>query len=75
MCEKGYNQKENYQKHIRAHKGLKYRCKYCGKAFSSQPKLKCHMSEHTGKFRFMCDKCDKGFNVKQSFEKHSKRHC
>ena len=71
---KGYNTKENYEKHIRAHRGLKYRCEYCGKAFSAQSQLKYHMSEHTGEYKFVCDKCDKGFNMKPVFQKHMEKH-
>ena len=74
ICKKRYNQKENYEKHIRAHRGEKYRCENCGKGFSAQSKLKYHMSEHTGEYKFACVKCNKGFNLKPTFEKHVARH-
>ena len=70
ICQKGYNQKDNYEKHIRAHRGLKYKCEYCGKDFAARSRLKYHMSEHTGEYKFVCDKCDEGFNLKPAFEKH-----
>ena len=60
MCKKGFGQKVPYTSHMRSHEGLKYRCEYCGKSFTRQMKLKYHMSEHTGNYRFKCDHCSKG---------------
>ena len=36
ICDKGYSQRGNYEQHIRAHKGQKFKCEYCGKAFSTE---------------------------------------
>ena len=74
MCKKGFGQKVPYTSHMRSHKGLKYRCEYCGKSFTRQMKLKYHMSEHTGNYRFKCDHCSKGFNSLPQYEKHAFVH-
>ena len=70
ICKKGYSQKENYEQHIRAHKGLKYRCELCGKGFSTENLRKYHMSEHTGVYNYNCENCGKGFNPKPEYLKH-----
>ena len=69
FCNKGYSNKYNYELHVRAHEGRGYACDYCGKMFKTK---QCyHESEHTGQYRFRCEKCGKGFNEQTFYEKHN----
>ena len=74
QCSKGFVGKSHYEIHMRAHEGRGYPCEYCAKRYSSRQKLQYHMSEHTGKYRFTCEICGKGFNEKNLFLKHGEDH-
>ena len=69
-CRRGFVRKIHHTEHMRIHEGLRYHCEYCSKPFVSKQKYRYHLSNHTGQYRFKCDKCEKGFNEKTVFEKH-----
>ncbi|CAG0920729.1 unnamed protein product [Notodromas monacha] len=49
-------------------------CKYCGRKFSSEQKLRDHTTAHSGKYRYQCDMCDKGFAVVTDLQRHRRTH-
>ena len=49
-------------------------CSVCGKEFQTQSGLWKHASQHTGKFSYNCDLCEKGFNDRDRFEAHKNHH-
>ena len=63
-CKKGFNNLNHYNRHTRAHEGIMYHCQYCFKAFAQKQGLQYHLSQHTGQYRFTCDKCPQGYNYK-----------
>ena len=69
-CRKGFLSATHYDAHMRSRQGLKYHCEYCSKAYVDKQKLTYHLSIHTGQYRFNCDKCGKGFNVKRQHDRH-----
>ena len=73
-CRKPFNNNTNFNEHMRAHEGLTYQCQICCKTFTTKKAYSYHMSIHTGQYRFTCENCGKGFNVKPDFEKHLKSH-
>ena len=52
------------------HKAYPYVCSHCNKVFGSRAGLWYHEAEHKGKFRFICELCNKGFNRKEQFTTH-----
>ena len=74
ICRNGFNESSHFKIHMRSHEGLKYNCSQCPKSFVSKQNLMFHMSEHTGEYKFSCDKCGKGYNVRATFEKHLSCH-
>ena len=73
-CQKEFVDKTQYNEHMRKHEGLKYHCHYCGKPFSGRKAYYYHLSVHTGKYRFLCERCNKGFNGQHDFLKPVKSH-
>ena len=59
---------------MRTHEGLKYQCEHCSKTFISKKGFKYHLSVHTGKYRFVCEICNQGFNNQTKYEMHVKSH-
>ncbi|CAH1798871.1 unnamed protein product [Owenia fusiformis] len=47
-----------------------YKCKECGKYFSTPSTLKSHMKIHTGQDSFKCPECDKCFISVSNLKKH-----
>ena len=74
ICQKGFNHVTNFTNHKRAHEGIKYHCQYCSKPFAKKIGLDYHLSQHTGEYRFKCEKCGQGFNEKPKFQKHVDLH-
>ena len=69
-CRQGFADKTHYNEHVRKHEGLKYHCDYCDKLFSGKKRYLCHLSVHTGKYRFLCENCCEGFNEQSVYLKH-----
>ena len=47
-----------------------YKCDACKKEFLHCWSWHCHMSSHSGVFRFICSMCHKGFNVSSDYKRH-----
>ena len=73
-CKKGFGDVTHYKEHMRIHEGLKYHCDYCSKPFTSRLGLTYHLSVHTGKYKFTCNICGEGFNLKRDSDKHVQSH-
>ena len=74
QCKVGINDSRDYKLHMDKHAGVQYKCDYCPKVFALSRTRDYHMSVHTGFWRFTCDQCDKGFNNRTTYEKHSQMH-
>ena len=62
LCEKGFTQNGNLNKHMLIHTGdMPFQCKLCDKEFVQSCSLKQHMLIHTGDRPFQCKLCDKEF--------------
>ena len=73
-CKTGFNDSRDYKLHMDKHAGVQYKCDYCPKVFMLSRTRDSHVSLHTGIWRFPCNKCDRGFNQRTVYEKHSKMH-
>ncbi len=51
-----------------------YPCPKCPKTYKSNVGLAYHMQQHTGKFSYWCDACEKGFAVKTNYNHHMAKH-
>ena len=71
ICKKGFPDITHYNQHMRNHEGLKCHCDYCAKPFSTKHRYQYHLSVHTGRYKFACELCNKGFNEKQIYYKHT----
>ena len=79
-----YNSKirSNFKRHIRTrhYDGEKIQkqehvCDYCGKILHSRYYLKLHINTlHEHSYKYICPKCNKGFNRTLQFKAHCKRH-
>ena len=75
LCRHRFSTMTELHQHIKlVHQGSCYVCKDCGKTFGSYMGLKFHSSKHTGKFRFNCPHCTKGFNRVEQFQSHMNMH-
>ena len=70
QCRKGFADKTHYNEHLRKHEGLKYHCDYCSKPFVGKKACRYHLSVHTGKYRFLCENCNEGFNEQKAYSNH-----
>ncbi|XP_044267961.1 zinc finger protein 2-like isoform X15 [Tribolium madens] len=70
MCDKVFNCKSSYLRHIDKHKGVKHLCETCGKSFSTHTHLINHMKIHTGEKPFPCPYCDKKFSINAYLREH-----
>ena len=55
-------------------RAVKYRCRKCGKLFSSITYLKQHEIEHLNVRKFKCHICDKSFKRSGDCNRHVKEH-
>ena len=51
-----------------------YLCNECGKVFTSRWGLKLHEPVHTGRWKYMCSFCDRGFMETNRFKAHVLGH-
>ena len=51
-----------------------YACDECGKTFTSHWGLKLHEPVHTGKWKYTCSMCDRGFMETKKFDAHMLAH-
>ncbi len=79
-CRKGFNTKGHYKDHVSKHQGSAkkvakpFACSQCDKAFTARRSLLRHKQIHTGKFKFYCAPCQKGFYQKQDYTGHINKH-
>ena len=73
-CRKGFNEKTNYDSHMRGHEGILFQCKHCSKTFKEKKSLQSHLSIHTGQYKFTCENCQKGFNGRNRYELNLQAH-
>ncbi|TRY62813.1 hypothetical protein TCAL_12505 [Tigriopus californicus] len=53
---------------------ISFQCDKCGKNYSTQYLLQCHLMSHEGVEKYICEKCDYGTNLKKVMEDHQKAH-
>ena len=51
-----------------------YTCQVCNAVFRTWGGRYYHMAKHTGKYRFCCDLCDRGFMRSDEYRNHMKTH-
>ena len=49
-------------------------CNTCGASFTSNVGLYYHMPNHTGKWKFVCEMCSKGYMEAAKYRKHVESH-
>jgi DNA-directed RNA polymerase subunit RPC12/RpoP len=55
-------------------KDTRYRCKFCGKFYSSSHSLKTHEKWHTGDLKHKCTFCEKKFRNPSEVKRHEMTH-
>ncbi len=51
-----------------------FQCPHCPQIFSYSSNLNRHLPIHTGQFKYWCNKCQKGFTQKETYESHVRKH-
>lgn len=76
MCEKVFNDKNSYRKHLIIHGEKQFVCQAegCGKKFLDNSKLKRHMLVHTGLKAYKCELCNKRFSLDFNLRTHLRIH-
>ncbi|KAK4107096.1 hypothetical protein N656DRAFT_764020 [Canariomyces notabilis] len=74
-CTKSFTQKNNLDKHRRAHTGERpYKCKLCGQGFTQTVNLRTHTRRHLGEKPHKCNKCGKAFPQRGNLTQHMRTH-
>ena len=74
FCNKVYNIKNSFQKHLLTHENKKYVCDKCNATFSVNSKLKRHKLIHSDIKDFKCLVCGVAFNLKYNLKVHMRVH-
>ena len=57
-----------------ANEDKRHKCKFCGKGFVENRKLKDHINTHTGEKPYLCKLCGAAFADKGNHRKHERGH-
>ena len=64
---------ELHQKHMKTERAdVRFKCSFCGKAFSGKQGLLNHENSHTGTKPFSCDQCKSKFTTQGELVRHTK---
>ena len=76
MCDKTFNDKNSYRKHLAIHGEKQYICQAenCGKKFLDNSKLRRHMLVHSGTKAYKCELCNKRFSLDFNLRTHLRIH-
>ncbi|CAO1331903.1 unnamed protein product [Diamesa serratosioi] len=76
VCKKVLSCRSALQMHYRVHTGERpFRCKICGRSFTTKGNLKTHMSvHHSSLFKHRCRYCGKIFGSDSSLQIHLRSH-
>ncbi|CAH0554532.1 unnamed protein product [Brassicogethes aeneus] len=76
VCSKTFSKGSYLTQHRKAcHSGDKpFKCKKCGKRFSSKEECDVHYQKHMGSKQFQCKFCEKQFNYKIDIRRHESLH-
>ena len=72
LCNKHFSEKNNMERHLVTHLGLKnYKCEICSKTFSQKSNLETHkLTVHMRQKRHPCDVCGQQFTQKFNLQRH-----
>lgn len=74
LCSAVFMTRSNLQSHHNLHLGERpYRCHACPRAYTSYSALSRHTKKHSD-IQFICDYCNRSFNVKASLVSHMDTH-
>ena len=74
ICQKEYNIKNSFSKHLLTHKTKQFTCPKCNAKFSINSKLKRHLLIHSDQKEFKCSLCEAEFNLKYNLKVHMRIH-
>ena len=78
VCNKSYEKKDAFKKHIYTGGKEKLKCAQCSKTFASKSSLALHTKVVHGegtypeKKKIVCEKCNQSFKGNYSFKRHTK---
>lgn len=70
QCDKIFNKKREFQRHMRKEHFVGYICELCGMSYSSYAGMSAHKAKHNTAKHFKCEECNKTFHVKYMYECH-----
>ena len=73
-CNKEYNIKNSYQKHLLTHNKKIYICSKCDAKFAIKSKYNRHLLIHNDLKEFKCPLCDSAFHLKYNLKVHLRVH-
>lgn len=76
LCGKCFNTIGNLKQHILTHKGARFKCCICDKAYKSRQAVREHyrLAHSNNRYAYTCAQCNKSFTVKASLTHHLKIH-
>lgn len=74
ICNKKYNIKNSFRKHLLTHQKKQFICIKCNSRFSVNSKLKRHLLIHNNIKEFKCPICNLAFKLKYNLKVHMRIH-